>query len=92
MTLQIHKWVGLFMLAAFGVHIISVLVHIEWRRFPGSIYGPDSLLPRFADAPQALQHLDGLHHLLVTEFPHAEPLRKAEVVGDEHGNEEVTEP
>jgi len=57
MTLQIHKWVGLFMLAAFGVHVISVLVHIKWRRFPGSIYGPDSLLPRFEDIRQAFQHL-----------------------------------
>jgi cytochrome b subunit of formate dehydrogenase len=57
MTLQIHKWVGLFMLAAFGVHVIYLLGRIEWRRFPGSIYGPDSLLPRFEDMRQAFQHL-----------------------------------
>jgi cytochrome b subunit of formate dehydrogenase len=56
-TLQVHKWAGLFMLAAFGFHVIYMLGRIEWRRFPGSIYGPDSLLPRFADARQALQHL-----------------------------------
>ena len=57
MTLQVHKWVGLFMLAAFGIHVIYMLGRIEWRRFPGSISGPDSLLPRFADVRQALQHL-----------------------------------
>ncbi len=57
MTLQVHKWAGLFMLAAFGIHVIYMLGRIEWRRFPGSIYGPDSLLPRFEDVRQGLQHL-----------------------------------
>ena len=57
MTLQVHWWVGLFMLTTFGIHAVYILGHVEWRRFPNSIYGPDSLLPRFEDIRQALQHL-----------------------------------
>jgi cytochrome b subunit of formate dehydrogenase len=56
-TLTVHWWVGIFMLALLGVHIIYILIHIDWRRFPKSIYGPDSLLPRKEDLFQALQHI-----------------------------------
>ncbi len=59
-ALNIHKWNGIFMLVLFGVHVIYVLAKIDWRRFPGSIYGPDSLLPRFEDIGQALQHVGWL--------------------------------
>ena len=55
-ALTIHWWVGLFMLALLGVHVLYVLLRIDWRRFPKSIYGPDSLLPRREDLGQALQH------------------------------------
>jgi cytochrome b subunit of formate dehydrogenase len=44
------------MLALLGVHVLYVLLRIDWRRFPKSIYGPDSLLPRREDLGQALQH------------------------------------
>jgi cytochrome b subunit of formate dehydrogenase len=33
-----------------------VLLRIDWRRFPKSILGPDSLLPRKEDFGQALHH------------------------------------
>ena len=46
MAHTIHWWVGIFMLALLGVHVIYVLIHIDWRRFPKSVYGPDSILPR----------------------------------------------
>jgi cytochrome b subunit of formate dehydrogenase len=56
-TLIIHKWVGVFMLAAFGVHLLYILINIDWRRFTGSVYGPNSLVPRWADIGQAIQHV-----------------------------------
>jgi cytochrome b subunit of formate dehydrogenase len=59
-ALTIHWWVGIFMLALLGVHVIYVLIHIDWRRFPKSVYGPDSILPRKEDLFQALQHIGWL--------------------------------
>lgn len=54
--LDIHKQVGLFMLVLFGIHVVYLLWIIDWRRFPRSIYGPDSILPRFEDLGQIFQH------------------------------------
>ena len=48
-TLTIHWWVGIFMLALLGIHIIYVLSRIDWRHVPKSVYGPDSILPRKED-------------------------------------------
>jgi len=56
-TLIIHWRVGLFLLILLGVHVLYVLSRIDWRRFPRSVYGPDSLLPRIEDLGQALQHV-----------------------------------
>ncbi len=56
-TLTIHKWVGLFMLLAFIIHLLYILATIDWRRLPGSIYGPDSLLPRLEDIGQSIRHV-----------------------------------
>jgi cytochrome b subunit of formate dehydrogenase len=53
----VHKWAGIFMLVLFAAHLIYLLVKIEWRRFPKSIYGSDSMLPRLEDIGQALQHV-----------------------------------
>jgi cytochrome b subunit of formate dehydrogenase len=36
-TLTIHWWVGIFMLILLGVHIIYILIQVDWRRFPKSI-------------------------------------------------------
>jgi len=55
-ALEIHKYVGLFMLALFAVHAVYLLWIIDWRRFPRSIYGPDSILPRLEDLDQVFQH------------------------------------
>jgi cytochrome b subunit of formate dehydrogenase len=59
-VLYIHWWVGIFMLALLGVHVIYILIHIDWRHFPKSVYGPDSLLPRKEDFFQALEHIGWL--------------------------------
>jgi cytochrome b subunit of formate dehydrogenase len=45
------------MLALFCLHLVYILGRIEWRRFPRSLQGPESLLPRWSDVRQALQHL-----------------------------------
>ncbi|MBC8247727.1 MAG: cytochrome b/b6 domain-containing protein [Deltaproteobacteria bacterium] len=55
-ALEIHKYVGLFMLFLFVVHAVYLLWIIDWRRFPRSIYGPDSILPRLEDLDQMVQH------------------------------------
>lgn len=56
-ALTIHKWVGIFMLFLFVVHLLYVLNKVDWRRFPLSLQGPDSLLPRWLDLRQAIQHV-----------------------------------
>jgi cytochrome b subunit of formate dehydrogenase len=56
-ALAVHKLVGLFMLLLFGIHLLYVMAKIDWRQFPQSLFGPDSLLPRWADLVQGLQHL-----------------------------------
>jgi cytochrome b subunit of formate dehydrogenase len=56
-ALTLHKWVGIFMLFLFGVHLLYVLNKIDWRRFPGSLQDPNSLLPRWFDLRQAIQHV-----------------------------------
>jgi len=56
-TLTIHKWVGLLMLFAFIIHLIYILATINWRGLPGSIYGPDSLIPRLEDIGQSIRHV-----------------------------------
>ena len=56
-ALIIHKWVGIFMLVLFGIHLFYILRKIEWRRFPDNLMGPDSLLPQWSDVRQALQHV-----------------------------------
>jgi cytochrome b subunit of formate dehydrogenase len=59
-VLAIHWRVGLFMLALLAAHVVYLLGRIDWRRFPKSISGPDSLLPRKEDLGQALQHVGWL--------------------------------
>ncbi len=56
-ALTVHKLVGLFMLLLFSIHLLYIVSKVDWQRFPGSLFGPDSLLPRWADLVQALQHL-----------------------------------
>jgi len=57
LALDIHKVVGIFMLALFGAHLIYIMKKIQWRGLAVDLNGPDSLLPRWADARQAVQHV-----------------------------------
>jgi cytochrome b subunit of formate dehydrogenase len=56
-SLIVHKWAGIFMLVLFSAHVVYLLANIQWRRFPKSVYGSDSILPRLEDIGQALQHV-----------------------------------
>lgn len=49
----IHNRVGLAMLLGFGVHIVYVLLKVNWKGLPQSLFHPDSLVP----GPQDAVHL-----------------------------------
>jgi cytochrome b subunit of formate dehydrogenase len=56
-SLNVHIAVGIFMISAFVVHVVYVFFKIDWRQFPSSLFGPDSLLPGKGDAKQFAQHV-----------------------------------
>jgi len=53
----VHIYVGIFMISGMAVHALYMLFKINWRGFPGSLFGPDSLLPRPADIKHFFQHI-----------------------------------
>ena len=53
----LHIYVGIFMLCGLVVHVIYLLFKINWREFPGSLFGPDSLIPRPIDVKHFFQHI-----------------------------------
>ncbi|MGE5311812.1 MAG: formate dehydrogenase subunit gamma [Nitrospirota bacterium] len=53
----IHIYVGIFMLCGFALHAAYVLSRINWRQFPRSLFGPDSLLLQFKDLKEFLLHV-----------------------------------
>jgi cytochrome b subunit of formate dehydrogenase len=48
-SLQLHKWVGVAMIAGFILHSIYLATRIKWRTPLKSILGEDSLVPNFKD-------------------------------------------
>ncbi|MFZ7126525.1 MAG: formate dehydrogenase subunit gamma [Desulfobacterales bacterium] len=48
-ALVVHRWVGVFMLLGFAVHIGVLISRIRWKDPKGSIFGPDSLVPNEND-------------------------------------------
>lgn len=54
--LIIHKYVGIFLICLFLAHILYLLYKIDWRQFPRSLFGPDSLLPQPRDIKNFFQH------------------------------------
>lgn len=54
-SLTVHIYVGIFMVCAFVVHVLYALLNMVINRT--GLFGPDSLLPRFADLKQAGQHV-----------------------------------
>ena len=53
----VHIYVGILMLMGFVVHAVYLLARIDWKRFPASLWGPDSLLPGLIDVKQFFQHI-----------------------------------
>lgn len=53
----IHIYVGIIMLCGLALHAIYLLFTVNWRKFPASLLGPDSLVPRPADIKQFFQHI-----------------------------------
>ena len=54
---SIHIYVGIIMLFGFGLHCLYLLFAINWRNFPNSLFGPDSLVPRPKDIKDFFQHI-----------------------------------
>lgn len=55
--LTVHKYVGIFMILLFLAHIVYVLSKVDWKRFPASISGPDSLVPGKKDLKDFFLHV-----------------------------------
>jgi len=55
-ALTIHKYVGIFMVCGFLLHVLYLVAAIDWRRFPSSLFGPDSLLPNGRDIKHFFLH------------------------------------
>ena len=53
----IHIYVGIIMLCGLALHIIYLLVKINWRKFPSSLFGPDSLIFGLKDVKEFFQHI-----------------------------------
>jgi cytochrome b subunit of formate dehydrogenase len=55
-ALTVHIYVGIFMIGAFLVHLVYLLITIRWRQFPSCIVGPDSLIPGKEDLKNFIRH------------------------------------
>ena len=56
-ALTVHIYVGIFMGCGFLIHALYLFFVIDWRNFPASLYGPDSLLPRGKDIKDFFHHI-----------------------------------
>lgn len=55
-ALTVHRWVGVFMLILFVIHL-TYLLAVLLKSGKKTISGPDSIIPRSSDIKPALQHL-----------------------------------
>ena len=56
-ALAVHRFVGIFMLCGFLIHALYLLFKIDWRNFPRSLVGPDSVMFRPQDLKDFFQHI-----------------------------------
>ena len=53
----IHIYVGIIMLCGLLLHVLYLFFQINWQKFPRSLIGPDSILPRPNDIKEFFQHI-----------------------------------
>ena len=53
----VHIYVGIILICGMALHALYMLFKINWRAFPGSLFGPDSLIPKPTDIKQFFQHI-----------------------------------
>ncbi|MEA3274322.1 MAG: cytochrome b/b6 domain-containing protein [Pseudomonadota bacterium] len=56
-VLEVHKITGLVLLAGFAAHILYSIWNIDWRHFPKSLLGPDTLVFQWRDVKDFFRHL-----------------------------------
>ncbi len=56
-VLEIHRIVGLVLLAAFATHILYQLYKIDWKNFPKSLLHPDMLVFQWIDIKGFIGHM-----------------------------------
>ena len=56
-TLEVHRITGLVLLAGFAAHILYTIWVVDWKRFPESLLGPDSLVFQARDVKDFFRHL-----------------------------------
>jgi cytochrome b subunit of formate dehydrogenase len=56
-ALLVHKVSGTFMVLLFCGHLVYLTVVIDWRRFPDSVFGPHTLMPRLSDFSDFFKHI-----------------------------------
>ncbi|MEN8174726.1 MAG: cytochrome b/b6 domain-containing protein [Pseudomonadota bacterium] len=63
-ALEVHKVTGLVLLAGFAVHILYSIWSVDWKRFPRSLLGPDSLVFQWRDVKEFFRHLGWIFGLV----------------------------
>ncbi len=56
-VLEVHRIAGLVMLAGFAMHIVYLLCRVDWKGFPWSLLGPETLVFQWIDVKGFLGHL-----------------------------------
>ena len=56
-TLEVHRIAGLVMMAGFVAHIVYMLTQIDWKGFPRSLMGPETLVFQWVDVKGFFAHL-----------------------------------
>lgn len=56
-TLEWHRIAGLIFLAGFALHVLYMLTQIDWKNFPGSLMGPETIVYQWVDVKGFFQHL-----------------------------------
>jgi cytochrome b subunit of formate dehydrogenase len=56
-TLQIHRIAGLVLLAGLALHLVYLLSRIDWKGFPRSLLGPETLVFQLVDVKGFIGHL-----------------------------------